>query len=195
MKLLLCKNVAKLGIVGDVVDVAPGYGRNYLVPYGLATEPNERNERRLAEARKIAERERAEELDRLAALATALEGVEVTLRAKANEDGVLYGSLGKKEIAAALEEEGHFVSEEHIVLAAPIRHLDNLTVDLRLGDEIRSTVKVWVVREKVEGESDEDATADDDVAGDAGEAIGEAVAESGMESGAGVATDGDGTED
>jgi len=156
MKLLLCKNVEKLGIVGDVVNVAAGYARNYLLPHGLATEPTEANIRRLAGARKIAERERAEQLERLAALAEALEGVEVTIRAKANEDGVLYGSVTQKDIAHALEEEGHYVKPDHVLLPAPIRHLDNVSVELRLADGIRSSIKVWVVRERLEGETDED---------------------------------------
>ncbi len=174
MKLLLCKNVDKLGIVGDVVNVAAGYARNYLLPHGLATEPTETNIRRLAEARKIAERERAEMLGRLATLAEALEGVEVTIRAKANEDGVLYGSVSQKDIVEALEEEGHYVKEEHILLPAPLRHLDNVTVELSLADGIRSSIKVWVVRERIEGE-DED---------------GEATIEAGTEAG----TDGNGPE-
>ena len=148
MKLLLCKNVDKLGIVGDVVNVAAGYARNYLLPHGLATEPTDVNIRRLAEARKIAERERAEQLGRLATLAEALEGVEVTIRAKANEDGVLYGSVAQKDIVSALEEEGHYIKEDQIVLPAPLRHLDNVTVELRLADDIRSSIKVWVVQAK-----------------------------------------------
>jgi len=156
MKLLLCKNVDKLGIVGDVVKVAAGYARNYLLPHGLATEPTEVNIRRLAEARKIAERERAEQLGRLAALAEALEGVEVTIRAKANEDGVLYGSVTQKDIVHALEEEGHYVKADQILLPAPLRHLDNVSVELRLAEGIRSSIKVWVVRERLEGETDED---------------------------------------
>ena len=156
MKLLLCKNIDKLGIVGDVVNVAAGYARNYLLPHGLATEPTETNIRRLAEARKIAERERAEMLGQLATLAEALEGVEVTIRAKANEDGVLYGSVSQKDIVEALEEEGHYVKEEHILLPAPLRHLDNVMVELSLADGIRSSIKVWVVREQLEGDTDED---------------------------------------
>ncbi len=156
MKLLLCKNVEKLGIVGDIVNVAAGYARNYLLPHGLATEPTETNIRRLAEARKIAERERAELLGRLATLAEALEGVEVTIRAKANEEGVLYGSVNQKDIVQALEEEGHYVKEDHILLPAPLRHLDNVSVELLLADGIRSSIKVWVVRERLEGDTDED---------------------------------------
>lgn len=156
MKLLLCKNVDKLGIVGDVVDVPAGYARNYLLPHDLATEPTTGNMRRLANARRMAEKELAERHERLGQLAESLKGVEVTIRAKANEDGVLYGSVGAREISAALEEENHFVKADQIVLAHPIRHLDNVTVEVRLSDDLRSAIKVWVVREKVEGESEKD---------------------------------------
>ena len=159
MKLLLCKSVEHLGIVGDVVEVKTGYARNFLLPYGLATEPTTGNMKRLAEARRIAERERAAERERWAALCEKLEGVEVTIRAKANEDGHLYGSVGKKEIAAALEAEGHIVKPEQVHLDAPIRHLDNVQVEVRLDAELKAQIKVWVVREKVEGESDEEQDA------------------------------------
>lgn len=155
MKLLLCKNVEHLGIVGDIVDVKPGYGRNCLLPQGLATSPTSSNVRRLAEARKVAEKERAEMRTQLERLCESLADVEVTIHAKANEDGVLYGSVGQAEIAAALEEEGHFVKPGKILLETPIRHLDNLVVDIRLADDLRGQVKVWVVREKVEGEEED----------------------------------------
>ncbi|RME37374.1 MAG: 50S ribosomal protein L9 [Planctomycetota bacterium] len=157
-KLLLCKNVDKLGIVGDVVEVAPGYARNYLIPRGLATEPTEANIRALAEARKIAEQERRRHLEAMAELAKEVDGQEITIRAKANEDGVLYGSVGRMEIAAALEQEGFPVTPDHVILRTPIRHLDNVSVDLRFGDEAQAQIKVWVVREREEGE-EEDAEA------------------------------------
>jgi len=159
MKLLLCQNVDPLGIVGDVVEVSAGYGRNYLIPHNLATEPTEANVRKLAEARRIAERVRAEQRTQLQRLAEALEGVEVTVRAKSNEEGHLYGSVGRREIAVALEEEGHFINPDHIQLDAPIRHLDTVTVDIRFADDLTSSIKVWVVRDKVEGEDD---SADDE---------------------------------
>ncbi|MCH8108818.1 MAG: 50S ribosomal protein L9 [Chloroflexi bacterium] len=158
-KLLLCKTVEKLGIVGDVVEVSPGYARNYLVPLGLATKPTETNVRALAEARKLAEKERLRRLKELSELAEKLEGFEVTIRARTNEDGVLYGSVGQKGIAEALEAEGFPVRHDQVSLAAPIRHLDNLLVDLKLGGDTRCSVKVWVVRDKIEGE---DAEADSD---------------------------------
>lgn len=156
MKLLLCKTIEKLGIVGDIVDVAPGYGRNYLLPCGLATEPTETNTRALAEARRAAEQERAQQRTQLEALAARLADVEVTIRAKANESGHLYGSVGTKEIADALAEEGYFVDPSQIALGDPIRQLDNATVDIKLADDLHGSVKVWVVRQKEEGESDEE---------------------------------------
>jgi len=155
MKLLLCKTVDKLGIVGDVVDVAAGYGRNYLVPYGLATTPTEGNMRRLAEARRVAEEDRAKVRAELEALAARMTDVEVTIRAKANEDGVLYGSVRAHAIAVALAEDQFYLKVEQILLDHPIRHLDNVMVDVRLAQDLRTQVKVWVVRDKVDEEGKE----------------------------------------
>jgi len=171
MKLLLCNNIDKLGIVGDIVDVSAGYGRNYLVPRGLATEPTEANIRALADARRQAEQERIHQRGLLEALAERLEGVEVTVRARANEDGVLYGSVGRREIAAALVDEGYPMMLEHVVLDTPIRHLDNVPVQIKLADDLRSTVKVWVVREKT-GQADEEETEDSEGEGAAGREVG-----------------------
>ncbi len=160
MKLLLCKNVEHLGIVGDVVDVKPGYGRNYLIPRLLATMPTTGNMKQLAEARRVAEADLAESQKQLTALAAQINELEITIRAKANEDGVLYGSVGRKEIAAAIAEEGYDLIVDHIQLRDPIRHLDNITVDIRFSPDLISQVKVWVVRDKVEGEDGEEGSAD-----------------------------------
>lgn len=160
MKLLLCKNVETLGIVGDVVDVSMGYARNYLIPKGLATTPTKGNERRLAEARRLAELERSRLREQMEEWLARLEDVEITIHARANEDGVLYGSVGKKEVAAALAEEGYAVETKHVMLEAPLRQLDNTTVQIRYADDLQATVKVWIVREKHpddEIEDDEDA--------------------------------------
>jgi large subunit ribosomal protein L9 len=156
MKILLRKNVSKLGIIGDVVEVKNGYARNYLFPSGLATHPTETNIRALAEARKHAEHERAEMEAVLRSAAERLSGVEVTIQARANEEGVLYGSVGAREIAAALVAEGHEVEADHIKLKEPIRHLDHVTVPVKLLDDLTVDVVVWVVRERKEGETEEE---------------------------------------
>lgn len=185
MKLLLCKNVEKLGIVGDVVNVRAGYARNYLLPQGLATEPTAGNMKALAEARRIAERELAEQKERRRALAEKLEGVEITIRARANEQGHLYGSVGPREIAAALNAEDYMIKAEHVALRDPIKQLDNVPVEVRLDHDLTATIKVWVVREKVEGEEE----------GEEGESMGdEAVAEEGTGAGMEAGSDGDSAE-
>jgi large subunit ribosomal protein L9 len=156
MKLLLCKNVPRLGIVGDIVEVSAGYARNYLVPGGLATEPTEANIRALAEARRQAELERERHRAELVELSERLNEVEVTVRARANEQGHLYGSVGTREISVALRDEGYPIDPDQILLGEPIRQLDNVAVDLALAEGLQSSIKVWVVRDRAEGEEDED---------------------------------------
>jgi len=156
MKLLLCENVEKLGIVGDVVDVAAGYGRNYLLPHGLATEPTEGNMRALAERRRIAELDRSKKRAELESLAEKLQDVEVTIRARANEEGVLYGSVGTREIVDALAEDDFFLKPEQVALDRPLRRLDTETVTIKLADDLRTAIKVWVVREKSADDGEEE---------------------------------------
>ncbi len=171
MKLLLTKDVAKLGIVGDVVEVAAGYARNYLLPKRLATQPTEANMRALADERAKAEERRRLVHEALQAQAEKLADVEVTIAVPANEEGVLYGSVGPREIAEALCEEGHEVDSSQVELHTPIRHLDNVLVDVVLAEGIATKVKVWVVRsgatrDEAGGEEDVE-TATDDNTGDA----------------------------
>jgi len=160
MKLLLKKDVGRLGIVGDIIDVKPGYGRNYLLPQGLATEATSANIKALAEDRKRAEERRRLMHEELGRRAERLRNIEVTIAAAANEEGVLYGSVGPREIASALRDEGHDVEAQHVQLHESIRRLDNVTVPVKFADDIFTEVKVWVVRSQATpGHADED---DDD---------------------------------
>lgn len=156
MKLLLLKDVRKLGHLGDVVDVRTGYARNYLLPQRLATEPTEANIAAIAEAKKRAASERAARLKRFQELADQLADVSVTIEAAANEEGTLYGSVGAREISAALAESGYTIAPEFIMLDGPIRTLDNRVVRVEFSDEVEAQVKVWVVREG--GKQDVDDT-------------------------------------
>ncbi len=149
MKLLLRKDIPKLGIVGDVVNVSAGYARNYLLPHNLATQPTSANMKALAEERRKSEERRAARLAAMQSLAEKLRDVEVTIAAAANEDGVLYGSVGPREIASALRDEGHDVEAAQVQLRTPIRNLDSRHVEVRLTDDIVANVKVWVVRAQV----------------------------------------------
>ncbi|MEW6253020.1 MAG: 50S ribosomal protein L9 [Planctomycetota bacterium] len=147
MRLLLLQDVRKLGHLGDVVEVSPGYARNYLLPQRLATEPTEENIKAIEDRRRAAAAERALRNKRFAELVEQLKDVSLTIEAAANPEGTLYGSVTGRDIAAALNAQGFPVRPEHIVLDAPIRTLDNRMVRLEFTDEIAAEVKLWVVRE------------------------------------------------
>ena len=145
MKVLLRRNVLNLGKIGEVVEVKPGYGRNYLLPQRLAVQPTRANLKAVeAEKQKYLE-EVAREREALELRAVAIRGKEVTITARANEEGLLYGSIGPAQIVAALAEQGVFVDPIHIILDAAIRRLDKYEVLVRLAEGITATVHVWVV--------------------------------------------------
>ena len=147
MKLLLLEDVRKLGFVGDVVDVKPGYGRNYLLPYRLATFPTDENIAAIARRKEQATMERARRFKEYEVMIERLKDVSVTIEAAANPEGNLYGSVGKREIAQALKEQGYPVDSDFIALPLPIRTLDNRMVTIEFTDDLKTEVKVWVVRE------------------------------------------------
>ncbi len=154
-KLLLRRDVPKLGHVGDVVEVSEGYARNYLIPHRLAMEPTPANLKSIEQDKKLAEAARLERRRALEAQAAALANVEITIAAAANEEGHLYGSVGPREIAAALRDEGHPIEANHVQLHTPIRQLDSVMVPIVFADDLRVEIKVWVVREKASEQLDE----------------------------------------
>ena len=148
MKVLLRRDVEKLGYIGEVVEVSAGYARNYLMPQRLAMPPTKANLKALEYERKSSEHARLERRERLSLLAVELDKSEVTISALANEQGHLFGSVGRRDIAAALAEQGYDVPRESIVLPEAIRELDKRTVEVRLAPDLVATVDVWVVPEK-----------------------------------------------
>ena len=147
MRLLLLRDISKLGNLGDIVEVTTGYARNYLLPQRLATEPTEENIKAIEAERKRAVAERSRRLKVFTALAEKLRDVSVTIEAAANPEGTLYGSVGPKEIADALHAQGFPVPAEDVELEAPVRTLDNRTVTIRFTDEVSAEIKLWVVRQ------------------------------------------------
>lgn len=158
MKLLLRKDIPKLGLCGDIVDVTNGYARNYLLPHRLALTPTKANLKAIEEDKKIAAAERARVREVLLQTAGRLNGAEVTISAACTPDGHLYGSVGPREIAHALMQEGHSVHADQIKMSHNIKEVGAQEVPVVLADDIRSTVKVWVVAEKRAGEMDDEAS-------------------------------------
>jgi large subunit ribosomal protein L9 len=146
MQLVLTEDVAHLGKQGDVVEVKPGYGRNYLLPRGLATVPTPHN-LKLLERFKIKVRQAREariaDLKNLAEQIAKMPGI--TVEANANDEGHLYGSVGSAEIARALKSKALPVDAE-MVRVDPIKETGLYAVKLNLGFEIETEVKVAVIK-------------------------------------------------
>lgn len=146
MQLVLTEDVAHLGKQGDVVEVKPGYGRNYLVPRGMATVPTPHN-LRLLERYKIRVRQAREariaDLKALAEQIAKMEGI--TIEANANPEGHLYGSVGAPEISKGLRAKMLQVDAEMVGLdGGSIKETGLYEVKLNLGFEIETHVKVLV---------------------------------------------------
>lgn len=148
MKVLLTADIKSLGLVGDVVDVADGYARNYLLPQRKALFPTQGNVKRVEELRRIATQQRDAKMAQTREYAKRLEGAEVTIQMRANEEGTLYGSVTTGQIAFALAAEGHKVDERAIVIENPIRNIDKYQLKVHLGQDIDSNITVWVVPDK-----------------------------------------------
>jgi large subunit ribosomal protein L9 len=148
MQLVLTEDVANLGKQGDVVEVRPGYGRNYLLPRGMATVPTPHN-LRLLERYKVRVRQaleaRVADLKALAEQINKLAGI--TVEANANEEGHLYGSVGAPEISRGLKSKNLHVEPEMVQLeGGVIKEIGLYAVKLNLGHEIEAEVKVAVVK-------------------------------------------------
>jgi large subunit ribosomal protein L9 len=147
MQLVLTEDVQHLGKQGDVVEVRPGYGRNYLLPRGMATIPTEHN-LRLLERYKIRVRQAREariaDLRVLAEQITKMPGI--TVEANANDEGHLYGSVGPAEISKGLKAKGLMIDPEMVHQESVIKETGLYAVKLNLGHEIEAEVKVAVIK-------------------------------------------------
>ncbi|HUS46670.1 MAG TPA: 50S ribosomal protein L9 [Phycisphaerae bacterium] len=165
MKVLLRRNISKLGKIGDVVDVEPGYARNYLIPRHLAAPPTKANLQAVeAEKQKYAE-ELARQKTELQAKAAVLAGKEISIYARANQEGNLYGSVGPAQICATLAAEGIFLEPENIALDSPIQRLDKYDVVVEFAEDAKATIHVWVLPVH-DSESDERPAEDAEAAAD-----------------------------
>ncbi len=148
MQLVLTEDVANLGKQGELVEVKPGYGRNYLLPNGLATIPTEHNLRLLERYKQRVQQAREARIADLRALAGQLERTTVTIEANANEEGHLYGSVGAPEIVKALKTQNLNIEPDMVRLEGPIREAALYAVKVHLGYDIETEVKVLVVRQQ-----------------------------------------------
>ena len=147
MEIILRQHVDNLGRRGDVVKVADGYARNYLLPRKLALAVTEANKRQIERERKIFDAREAEEKQQAEAFAQRLGQIEIEIARRVGENNALYGSVTSADVASALEAKGFAVEKRKIVLADPLKALGEVTVPIKIHRDVTAQVKVKVVPE------------------------------------------------
>jgi len=148
MEIILLQDLGELGLEGDIIKVADGYARNYLIPKGFAFEATPQNvksldlRRKKIELRKLKAKEEAEQLKE------KISGILVHLTQKSGDEGKLYGSVTSMDIAAELENQGIVVDRRKIMLDKPIKNLGEFEVPVRIYPEVTGSIKVLVSPEE-----------------------------------------------
>ena len=148
MEVILREHVDNLGRRGDVVKVADGYARNYLLPRRLALAVTEANKRQIEREKKVAEVRELEEKSAAEAVAGRLAQLEIEIARRVGENETLYGSVTSADIAHALAAKGFDIEKKKIQLAEPLKAIGETTVPVRIHRDVTAQVKVKVVPEK-----------------------------------------------
>jgi len=145
MEVILREHIETLGRRGDIVKVAEGYARNYLLPRKLALPVTDNNKRQIERERKLAEARDMEEKGAAEAIAARLTQLEVEISRRVGEHETLYGSVTTADIAQALKDKGFEIDKRRIALAEPLKALGETTVPVKIHRDVTAQVKVKVV--------------------------------------------------
>ena len=147
MKIVLRTDVEKLGRRGEIIQVANGYARNYLLPKELALVVTPGNLKRIEQEREVRQVQEAKEKQDAESFAARLAEISLTVVRKVGESEVLYGSVTSADLCELLEKEGFSVDKRKIILEEPIKSLGIYDVPVKLHPEVTGNFKVWVVKE------------------------------------------------
>jgi large subunit ribosomal protein L9 len=150
MEVILKEDVAKLGSRGDVVKVAEGYGRNFLLPRKLAIEASAGNKKVIEQMRAAAVRRSAKEKSQAEELSKQFDGLSVTFQRRSGEQDQLFGSVTSGDLAEALEKKGFNLDRRKIQLHEPLKSVGEFTVPVRLHKDVTAHLKVVIEKEAVE---------------------------------------------
>ena len=152
MEVILKEDVQKLGSRGDVVKVAEGYGRNYLLPHKLAIEASAANKAVIDQMKASSVRRGVKEKSDAELLAKQFDGVNLSFTRRSGENDQLFGSVTSVDIAHELEHRGFTIDRRKLQLDEPLKALGEFTVPIKLHREVTTTVKVTIAKEAVEAE-------------------------------------------
>ncbi|MCY4613277.1 MAG: 50S ribosomal protein L9 [Nitrospira sp.] len=159
MKVILQENIESLGYMGDVLDVADGYARNFLLPRQKALEANPRNVKALEHAKRVTSHKAKKVEQDIQDLATKLSKVSLTFPVQAGKDDKLFGSITAKDLETGLLAEGFDVDRRKIQLANPLKELGTCTVGIKLHRDIIANVSVCLVKQDGEAGPEPDPRA------------------------------------
>jgi large subunit ribosomal protein L9 len=145
IQVILKEDVPNLGRSGELVSVKPGYGRNYLIPQGLALAATRKNVAEMEHHKKAIEAQAAKLRKDAESVAARLVGAVVTLERQVGEEGKLFGSVNSRDIEEALAAQGHKVDRRKISLHEPLKTLGEHTVEVKIAREVSAQIKVIVV--------------------------------------------------
>ena len=145
MQVILTEDVPKLGEMGEIVNVAPGYGRNFLIPQGLAIPATSGNKAQIAHHLEDIERRKERERAAAQGMFQKLDGQSITIPKRAGEEDKLFGSVTNRDIADVLTGQGFEVDRRMVVLEQPISNLGIFQVPIKLASGVYAKVKVWIV--------------------------------------------------
>jgi large subunit ribosomal protein L9 len=144
MKVILNENIETLGNIGDIVKVAPGYARNYLLPKKMAVLATENNAKALEHTKRQMTYKKNKALESAKNIGTKLEALAIVLSHKAGEEGKLFGAVTNMDIATFLKANGFEIDRKSIVLADAIKHTGEYSVAVKIHPEVTATLKVTV---------------------------------------------------
>ena len=147
MKLLLRQDYKQLGVAGDVVDVKPGFARNFLIPNGFAMLATAKNLKRYENDQKQLFWREEKEKRQSEELAKTLENVSCTITVQVGDEDKMFGSVTSQNISEALQAQGYTLDKRKILLEEPIKSLGIYSVPIKLHTDVEAKVKVWVVKE------------------------------------------------
>lgn len=165
MKVILREDVEKLGRRGDVVNVAPGFGRNYLIPRKMALAVTPTNLKSIEIERQSLKKKLEIERKSFQSLTQKLNQVSLTFSRRAGEKDVIFGSVSSGDVKEALDGLGYDIDKKKILLDEPIKRLGNFTVPIKISTEDRAEVKIVVAREEAAGAGAAAETSEDTASG------------------------------
>jgi len=148
MRIILLKDVKKIGKENDIVEVKSGYARNFLIPKGLAEKATPQKIKKVKARKKMEKEEEKEDLQKIQQLASKIDGFEVVVPVKTGDEGQIYNSVNKVKIASQLKENGFDVKKTQIQLEKPIKEIGEFPVKISFNHNLEAEITIVVEKEE-----------------------------------------------